>query len=121
MESKIKDDIEKFWEEKDNTNFSDPIIKKKILSVLEMLDTGNVRVCEKIKDSWITNEWLKKAILLSFKTQDNNIFTSGISNARRGKCSWYDKVYLKTSGGVEDEWTKRNVRSVPEAIIRYSS
>ncbi len=121
MELKIKNEIEKFWEERDNLNFSDDKIKKQILEVLELLDSGSVRVCEKKKDSWITNEWLKKAILLSFKALDNNIFSSGISNARRGQYSWFDKVFLKTSGWVEDEWTKRNFRSVPGAIIRYSS
>ncbi len=121
MEPKIKEDIEKFWEEKDKLNFSDESIKKKILTVLESLDSGELRVCEKINNSWTTNEWLKKAILLSFKTQENNIFSSGISNTRRGQYSWFDKAYLKTSGWVEDEWTKRNFRSVPGAVVRYSS
>ena len=49
---------------------------------------------------------LKKAILLSFKTKDNSIFSSGTSNLRRGQYTWFDKVNLKTSGWVEDEWTK---------------
>ena len=121
MDSNIKHDIEKLWEEKESINFSDQIIKNKILSVLELLDTGEIRVCEKSDNEWKTNEWIKKAILLSFKTQENMIFSSGISNARRGQYSWFDKAFLKTSGWVEDEWTKRNFRSVPGAIVRYSS
>ena len=91
------------------------------MQVLENLDSGSIRVCEKINGIWVTNEWIKKAILLSFKCLENNIFSSGISNARRGQYSWYDKAFLKTSGWVEDEWTKRNFRSVPGAVIRYSS
>ena len=43
-----------------------------------------------------------------------------MSNARRGQYTWFDKVNLKTSGWVEDEWTKRNFRSVPGAIVRHS-
>mgnify|MGYP002038694451 CR=1 FL=1 len=49
------------------------------------------------------------------------VFSSGISNSRRGQYSWFDKAFLKTSGWVEDEWTKRNFRSVPGAVIRYSA
>tara|TARA_B100000963_G_scaffold305707_1_gene280001 strand:+ start:289 stop:1140 length:852 start_codon:yes stop_codon:yes gene_type:complete len=121
MSTKIKDEIDQFWLEKENLNFSDQTIKKKIFSVLELLDSGEIRVCEKINNEWQTNEWIKKAILLSFKTQDNVVFSSGISNARRGQYSWFDKAFLKTSGWVEDEWTKRNFRSVPGAVIRYSA
>ena len=121
MNSNVKEEIEKYWEEKESLNFSDPDIKKNIFSVLQLLDSGEIRVCEKKNDNWITNEWIKKAILLSFKTQDNVIFSSGISNSRRGQYSWFDKVYLKTSGWVEDEWTKRSFRSVPGAIVRYSA
>ena len=121
MNLKNKNDIENFWENKDNINFANAEIKKKILEVLESLDSGEIRVCEKKNGVWITNEWIKKAILLSFRCLENNIFSSGISNARRGQYSWYDKAFLKTSGWVEDEWTKRNFRSVPGAIVRYSS
>ena len=121
MDIKIKNDIDNFWNKKDELNFSDPSIKKTIMQVLENLDSGNIRVSEKKNGIWVTNEWIKKAILLSFKCLENNIFSSGISNARRGQYSWYDKAFLKTSGWVEDEWTKRNFRSVPGAVIRYSS
>ena len=121
MNLKNKNDIENFWENKDNINFANAEIKKKILEVLESLDSGEIRVCEKKNGVWVTNEWIKKAILLSFRCLENNIFSSGISNARRGQYSWYDKAFLKTSGWVEDEWTKRNFRSVPGAIVRYSS
>ena len=121
MNTEIKSDIEELWEEKDKINFSNLEIKKKVLHVFELLDSGQIRVCEKQEEDWVTNQWIKKAILLSFKTQENNIFSSGISNARRGQYSWFDKAFLKTSGWVEDEWTKRNFRSVPGAIIRYSA
>ena len=121
MSQNIRNEIERFWDEKDKINFTQPDIKQKIVDVLSLLDNGELRVCQKINGDWVTNEWIKKGILLSFKALENNIFSSGISNARRGQYSWYDKVYLKTSGWVEDDWTKRNFRSVPGAIVRYSS
>ena len=93
MMSEIRNEIEKFWDNKDSINFSDEDIKKKILSVLASLDSGELRVCEKIDNTWTTNEWIKKAILLSFRSQDNMIFSSGISNSRRGQYSWFDKVF----------------------------
>ena len=121
MDLKIKNDIDNFWNKKNELNFSDPSIKKTIMQVLENLDSGSIRVCEKNKWDLGDKRMDKKAILLSFKCLENNIFSSGISNARRGQYSWYDKAFLKTSGWVEDEWTKRNFRSVPGAVIRYSS
>ena len=112
MSQDIRNEIERFWDEKDKINFTQPEIKQKIVEVLSLLDNGELRVCQKINGDWVTNEWIKKGILLSFKALENNIFSSGISNARRGQYSWYDKVYLKTSSWVEDDWTKRNFLSL---------
>ncbi len=121
MGNTIKENIESFWENKDSLDINNKLLKENINIVLNELDIGKIRVCEKQKGVWQTNEWIKKAILLSFKIYDNSIFSSGISNSRRGQYSWFDKVNLKTSGWVEDEWTKRNFRSVPGCIVRHSS
>ena len=121
MDSDLKTKIEDFWEIKETENFTNKVTKDIIFEVLNLLDTGKERVAEKIDGNWKINEWLKKAILLSFKVTDSSMFSSGISNSRGGQYSWYDKVDLKTSGWVEDEWTKRGFRSVPGAIVRYSA
>ena len=121
MDSDLKTKIEDFWEIKETENFTNKVTKDIIFEVLNLLDTGKERVAEKIDGNWKINEWLKKAILLSFKVRDSSMFSSGISNSRGGQYSWYDKVDLKTSGWVEDEWTKRSFRSVPGAIVRYSA
>ena len=113
--------IENFWDDKESINPGNKNLTKTINVVLDQLDRGVIRICEKNNETWITNEWIKKAILMSFKVNDNSIFSSGISNSRRGQYTWYDKVNLKTSGWVEDEWTKRSFRSVPGAVVRYSS
>ena len=120
-EKELKEKIENYWAEKDSLNFTDSNLRTDIDKVLNLLDIGEIRVCEKKNGSWEANQWVKKAILLSFKTKDNSIFSSGTSNLRGGQYTWFDKVDLKTSGWVEDEWTKRNFRSVPGAIIRYSA
>ena len=119
--NELKEKIENYWEKKDSLNPTDNNIRSDVDKVLDLLDSGKIRVREKKNGVWEANQWVKKAILLSFKTKDNSIFSSGTSNLRRGQYTWFDKVNLKTSGWVEDEWTKRNFRSVPGAIIRYSS
>ncbi|MFL2679648.1 MAG: 2,3,4,5-tetrahydropyridine-2,6-dicarboxylate N-succinyltransferase [Alphaproteobacteria bacterium] len=117
----LKEKIENYWDNKELINQSNKNLKKDINEVLDFLDRGVLRVCEKNQNEWFTNEWVKKAILMSFKINDNTIFSSSISNSRGGQYTWFDKVNLKTSGWVEDEWTKRSFRSVPGAIVRYSA
>ena len=119
--TELKQVIENFWDEKESINSGNKTLTKTINVVLGQLDSGIIRVCEKHNGEWVTHEWIKKAILMSFKVNDNSIFSSGISNSRRGQYTWFDKVNLKTSGWIEDEWTKRSFRSVPGAVVRYSS
>ena len=119
--TELKQVIENCWDEKESINSGNKNLTKTINVVLDQLDRGIIRVCEKHNGEWVTHEWIKKAILMSFKVNDNSIFSSGISNLRRGQYTWFDKVNLKTSGWVEDEWTKRSFRSVPGAVVRYSS
>ena len=121
MKNDLKTKIEDLWENQENENFTNKSTRDFIFEVLNLLDTGEERIAQKEEGNWKINEWLKKAILLSFKVRDSSMFSSGISNSRGGQYSWYDKVDLKTSGWVEDEWTKRGFRSVPGAIVRYSA
>ena len=121
MKNDLKTKIEGLWENQENENFTNKSTRDFIFEVLNLLDKGEERIAQKEDGNWKINEWLKKAILLSFKVRDSSMFSSGISNSRGGQYSWYDKVDLKTSGWVEDEWTKRGFRSVPGAIVRYSA
>ena len=121
MENDLKTKIEDLWENQETENFTNKSTRDFIFEVLNLLDKGEERIAQKEDGNWKINEWLKKAILLSFKVRDSSMFSSGISNSRGGQYSWYDKVDLKTSGWVEDEWTKRGFRSVPGAIVRYSA
>ena len=122
MDKELIINIEKYWNEKEKIDFSsNKKLKSDIFDVLKGLDEGSLRVCEKRGKDWIVNQWIKKAILLSFKINDNILFSSGISNSIKGQYGYFDKVDLKTSGWNEDEWTKRNFRSVPGNIVRFSA
>jgi len=79
-----------------------------IQSVMTLLDQGQIRVCQKVESIWITNQWVKKTILLFFKTQKNQI----ISNH---EINYFDKVPVKKWIGTE------GVRVVPPAIARFGS
>ena len=118
----LEKNINDFWDNIKTIDFlMDKEVKEKIKNTLELLDSGVLRICNRKEDDWIVNEWLKKAILMSFKTNKNRVFNSNISNLIRGQYTWFDKIDLKTSGWSEDDWTKKNYRAVPGCIVRYSA
>ncbi len=81
---------------------------------LTLLDTGKARVAEKINGDWVTNQWLKKAVLLSFRINENRLMDGG--NTR-----YYDKVECKYSNYSEEDFAKAGVRVVPNAVARRGS
>jgi 2,3,4,5-tetrahydropyridine-2-carboxylate N-succinyltransferase len=78
---------------------------------LELLDRGVLRVAEPSERGWIVNEWLKKAVLLSFRTRENRLVEGGFTR-------FYDKVPLKYSAASEAELRAGGVRIVPHAVVR---
>jgi 2,3,4,5-tetrahydropyridine-2-carboxylate N-succinyltransferase len=81
---------------------------------LALLDRGEVRVAEQVNGSWRVNEWLKKAVLLSFRLKDNRVIAGAHSN-------FYDKVRLKYRDYGREEFQRDRVRVVPDAIVRYGA
>ena len=79
--------------------------------VISELDKGNYRVAEKIDGEWTVHQWLKKAVLLSFKLYPNQIIDGGF-------CQFYDKVPLKFADYSTAEFSQTGVRVVPHAMIR---
>ena len=70
--------IEKLWDNKDQIDFiNDQEAKNSVLDALNLLDKGQLRVCEKKDSEWHVNQWLKKAILLSFRIQDMELIDNG--------------------------------------------
>jgi 2,3,4,5-tetrahydropyridine-2,6-dicarboxylate N-succinyltransferase len=80
-------------------------------TVLELLDSGRTRVAEKRDGRWVVNEWLKKAVLLYFRTHDNQIVDGGATR-------YFDKVPLKYAEATNESMRASGTRVVPSAIAR---
>jgi len=104
--------INKAWENKSQINSkSNKKLLKTINQTIELLDSGKIRVAEKKNSSWITNQWVKKAILLSFRV--NKMKTS------KGPYStWFDKIEGKTQKWDKKKLIKAGFRSVPNGVVR---
>jgi len=113
----LKNTIEKIWNEKESINTSSSTeARNAIEKTLNLLDSGLVRVSEKVDNSWKVNQWLKKAVLLSFKIWPMNVIKGGPDNS-----SWWDKIPSKFSSWTEKDFKNNNFRSVPGSIVRYSA
>jgi 2,3,4,5-tetrahydropyridine-2-carboxylate N-succinyltransferase len=86
-------------------------VLRAVSEVLDNLDQGQLRVAEKINHQWVVHQWLKKAVLLSFRIYPNQSFDLG-------SCQFFDKVPLKYTHFNQDDWQKANVRVVPHAVVR---
>lgn len=89
-------------------------VRSAVTEVLELLDKGKVRVAEKIDGEWVTHQWLKKAVLLSFRINENKVIESG-------DVRYYDKVPTKFGQYSEADFANAGVRVVPNAVARYGS
>lgn len=105
--------IEQAFEERNtlSSQSAKPELIAAVHEVLSCLDNGQLRVAEKINNDWVTHQWIKKAVLLSFKLFPNRIIDSGF-------CQFYDKVALKYQGYNEEQFQQSGVRVVPQAIVR---
>ncbi len=89
-------------------------IRSAVEDAINMLDAGTARVAEKTSGEWVVNQWLKKAVLLSFKINENRVIEGG--NTR-----YYDKVEAKFSTHSPEDFVKGGVRVVPNAVARHGS
>jgi 2,3,4,5-tetrahydropyridine-2-carboxylate N-succinyltransferase len=89
-------------------------VKSGVEESLELLDSGRLRVAQREADGWYVNEWLKKAVLLSFRIKDNAPIAAGAFN-------FYDKVPLKYTGWDAGRFSAAGVRVVPPATVRYGA
>jgi len=86
-------------------------LKESINQVLDMLNTGELRIAEKINDEWVTHQWIKKAVLLSFRMEDNAFIKGGFSN-------YFDKVPSKFADFSSKDFRNGGFRVVPPATVR---
>jgi len=92
----------------------DTHVKEAVMEAIELLDNGSKRVAEKIDGQWVVNEWLKKAVLLSFRIEDNRVMKGGFTN-------YYDKVTPKYADCNSRDFREGGVRVVPPATARKGS
>jgi 2,3,4,5-tetrahydropyridine-2-carboxylate N-succinyltransferase len=89
----------------------DTALRVAIDAAIDLLDRGELRVAEPIRGRWQVNEWVKKAVLLYFRTHDNRAIDAGYTR-------FYDKVPLKYAAATDAELSVGGVRVVPHAIVR---
>jgi len=105
------------WEKRDQLGVTSKGAERDAVeAALEQLDNGSLRVAEKIDGQWKVHEWLKKAVLLSFRLNDMKL----ISGAP-GEAVWWDKVDSKFLGWDEAKFRAAGFRAVPGAIVRRSA
>jgi 2,3,4,5-tetrahydropyridine-2-carboxylate N-succinyltransferase len=88
-------------------------VREAVEAAIEGLDSGRLRVAEKLDGQWVTHQWLKQAVLLSFRLAPMALVEGGPGGAR-----WWDKVALKTAGWDADRFAASAARFVPGAIVR---
>jgi 2,3,4,5-tetrahydropyridine-2-carboxylate N-succinyltransferase len=92
-----------------------------IRQALDLLDNGEARVAEPVDGGWKVNQWLKKAVLLSFRLQANVIMPGGASDPTFGQGVWWDKVPSKFAGWNAQRFQAAGFRAVPGSVVRQSA
>ena len=92
------------------------VVRDAVEETLDLLDKGEARVAEKIDGAWVVNQWLKKAILLSFRLNDPQKIDGGPEGG-----AWWDKVPSKFAHWKAKDFKEAGFRVVPGAIVRRSA
>jgi 2,3,4,5-tetrahydropyridine-2-carboxylate N-succinyltransferase len=119
---RLQTQIEKAFEDRATINAATRgHARDAVEEALDLLDRGKARVAEKLPgatgpNSWKVNQWLKKAVLLSFRLNDNALIDGG-----PGQATWWDKIPSKLEGWGENRFKDAGFRAVPGAIVRRSA
>jgi len=117
MSQDLEAAIDTAWEGRDDISpATTGDVRDAIVAALELLDTGKARVAEKKDGDWHVNQWLKKAVLLSFRLNDMATIGGG-----PGTAPWFDKVPSKFEGWGEERFREAGFRAVPNCIVRHSA
>ncbi|MCI5045980.1 MAG: 2,3,4,5-tetrahydropyridine-2,6-dicarboxylate N-succinyltransferase [Aquisalinus sp.] len=111
--------IEEQWESRDSLSTQTTgDVRAAVETALLAMDNGSARVAEKAgNQDWIVNQWLKKAVLLSFRLNANEIIDGGVGTDGR----WWDKVPSKFNGWEVGDFEKAGIRVVPPAAVRFGA
>ena len=114
MTAQLQSIIDAAWDARDGVSQATMgEIRDAVVEALAMLDAGTVRVAEKGADGWVVNQWLKKAVLLSFRLNDNVVIDGGSAGAPA-----FDKVPSKFAGWDDARFRAAGFRVVPGAVAR---
>jgi 2,3,4,5-tetrahydropyridine-2-carboxylate N-succinyltransferase len=115
--------IDTAFENRDSVNASTKgEVRGAVEEALAMLDSGTARVAEPLGNhQWQVNQWLKKAVLLSFRLNDMVVMPGGPEHPQAGASVWWDKVPMKFSGWSAEDFAKGGFRAVPGTIVRHSA
>ena len=118
--NELKSTIDNAWDARDSIDSrTTGSTRDAVQAALNLLDNGTERVAEPKNDqesTWQVNQWLKKAVLLSFRLNDMEII-----NNSAGDGNWWDKVPSKFSGWTEKEFSSAGFRAVPNCVVRHSA
>lgn len=95
-------------------DLADDQLRNAVAVTINLLDSGKLRVAEKIAGEWITHQWVKKAVLLSFRLNNNEVVEAGFTK-------FYDKVPMKFTDYSQDDFANGGFRAVPGALARKGS
>ncbi|MGH9021472.1 MAG: 2,3,4,5-tetrahydropyridine-2,6-dicarboxylate N-succinyltransferase, partial [Acidimicrobiales bacterium] len=122
MSKQLQATIDAAWEKRDTVNSATKgEIRDAVEAAIAGLDDGSFRTAEKFGDEWVVHQWLKKAVLLSFRLTDSVPMDGGASVPGMGAAPWFDKVPLKTTGWDAARFAKAGFRAVPGSIVRRSA
>jgi len=117
MTQDIQASIEAAFERRDEISTqTQGEVREAVDGALAMLDAGQARVAEPAADGWQVNEWLKKAVLLSFRLNDMTAISGG-----PGGATWWDKVASKFAGWDDARFREAGFRAVPNCVVRRSA
>ena len=116
MTAALQTAIEAAWDKRESLSLTSQGPERDAVNqALAMLDNGTARVAEKKDGAWVVNQWLKKAVLLSFRLNDNKLIEGP------GGANHWDKVPSKFAGWGEDRFREAGFRSVPGSIVRQGA
>jgi 2,3,4,5-tetrahydropyridine-2-carboxylate N-succinyltransferase len=113
----LRDTIDAAFDARDDiTTQTTGAVREAVEHALDLLDSGKARVAEKTGDGWQVNQWLKKAVLLSFRLNDMTEIGGG-----PGGANWWDKVASKFEGWSAEQFARAGFRAVPHCVVRHSA
>ena len=114
--------IDQAWEQRGEISpETTGVTRDAVELALDGLDSGTYRVAEKVDGEWVVHQWLKKAVLLSFRLYPNKTILGGPKDQAFGEAAWFDKVPSKFADWTDKHFREAGFRAVPGSIVRRTA